>query len=57
MSDLRRPIGIFFSLSGVIVAVTGIASSHRAPLESANVNLHCGIAMLVFGLVMLWLSD
>jgi hypothetical protein len=57
MRDLRRPIGIFFSLSGAILAVTGIATGYRAPLESVNVNLYCGAAMLVFGAVMLWLSD
>ena len=57
MNDLRTPIGTFFSLSGVIVAITGLASSYRAPLESANVNLYCGAAMLIFGIFMLWLSD
>jgi hypothetical protein len=57
MRDLRTPIGIFFSLSGAILVITGIASSYRAPLESANVNLYCGASMLLFGGVMLWLSD
>jgi hypothetical protein len=57
MRDLRTPIGIFFLLSGTILAITGIASSYRAPLESANVNLYCGASMLLFGGVMLWLSD
>jgi len=57
MNDLRTPIGTFFSLSGLILAITGLASSYRAPLESANINLYCGAAMLVFGVFMLWLSD
>jgi hypothetical protein len=57
MKDLRTPIGIFFLLSGAILAITGMASSYRAPLETANVNLYCGISMLVFGGIMLWLSE
>lgn len=56
MRDLRIPIGGFFSLAGVIIAITGIVTDHRARLESANVNLYCGAGMLMFGLVMLWLS-
>lgn len=57
MRDLRTPIGIFFLLTGIILAITGIATGYRAPLESANVNLYCGASMLVFGAVMLWLSE
>jgi hypothetical protein len=57
MRDLRRPIGIFFLLTGAILAITGIATGYRAPLESGNVNLYCGASMLLFGGVMLWLSE
>ena len=57
MKDLRTPIGIFFSLTGAILAITGMAANYRAPLESLNVNLYCGASMLAFGAVMLWLSD
>jgi hypothetical protein len=56
VNDLRIPIGGFFTLVGVILAVTGIASGERARLESANINLYCGVALLVFGVVMLWLA-
>ena len=56
MSDLRIPIGIFFTLIGLLVVITGLAASYRAPLESANVNLYSGVSMLVFGGVMLWLA-
>ena len=48
---------MFFSLIGAILAVTGVAAGYRAPLESANVNLYCGASMLLFGGVMLWLSE
>ena len=56
MRDLRTPIGLFFTLVGVILAITGLAASNRAPLEAANVNLYCGLSMLVFGGLMLWLA-
>jgi hypothetical protein len=56
MSDLRVPIGIFFTLVGLLVGITGLATAYRAPLEFANVNLYCGVSMLVFGGVMLWLA-
>ena len=56
MRDLRTPIGIFFTLIGLILAITGVATGNRAPLETANVNLYCGASMLVFGGLMLWLA-
>ena len=56
MRDLRIPIGVFFTLIGLVLAVTGVVTDSRAPLESANVNLYCGVTMLVFGGVMLWLG-
>jgi hypothetical protein len=56
MRDLRIPIGLFFALAGVILAVTGLVTENRAPLETANVNLYCGVSILIFGGVMLWLA-
>jgi hypothetical protein len=56
MSDLRISIGGFFVLVGTIVGATGLAADYQAPLESANVNLYCGVSMLIFGTVMLWLA-
>jgi hypothetical protein len=56
MNDLRIPIGSFFLLVGVILAITGIVADYQARLESANVNLYCGASMLIFGAVMLWLA-
>lgn len=56
MSDLRIPIGIFFTLVGLLVGITGLAADYRAPFDTANVNLFCGISMLAFGGVMLWLA-
>jgi hypothetical protein len=54
MRDLRIPIGLFFTLAGLILAITGVATDNRAPLETANVNLYCGVSMLVFGELMVW---
>jgi len=49
-------IGGFFVLVGAIVGAAGLTADYRAPLEGANVNLYCGVSMLIFGLVMLWLA-
>ena len=56
MNDLRIPIGSFFALVGLILCAVGLVADYQAPLESVNVNLYCGVAMLIFGAVMLWLS-
>ncbi|HLJ47025.1 MAG TPA: hypothetical protein VKU01_13500 [Bryobacteraceae bacterium] len=57
MEDLRGPIGLFFLLTGLILVVASFAMpGARAPLTDANVNLYCGLPMLVFGSVMLWLA-
>ncbi len=51
--DLRLPAGYFFSGVGLLLVIMGFVASSRAPLTDANVNLYSGIAMLVFGLIML----
>jgi hypothetical protein len=57
MLDLRIPSGSFFLLLGLILVGLGIFKPElRAPLSETNVNLYAGIAMAVFGGVMLWLS-
>ena len=56
MNDLRIPIGSFFALVGLILIAVGLAEDYQAPLESANVNLYCGVSMLIFGAVMLGLA-
>jgi len=52
--DLRLPIGILFSLFGVILIATGLLSSPAAYAQSLgiNMNLWWGLVMLVFGVVM-----
>jgi multisubunit Na+/H+ antiporter MnhG subunit len=54
--DIRLPIGILFSLLGVILAAYGILgdpSQYRQSLD-VNINLAWGTVLLVFGVVM-WL--
>ena len=55
--DLRLPIGLMFSIFGVLLAGYGVASNPAIYQRSlgVNVNLWWGLVLLVFGLVMLWL--
>ena len=57
MLDLRIPTGLFFALTGFILTGMGIfASSTRAALSDANVNLYTGAVMLAFGAFLLLLA-
>jgi uncharacterized membrane protein HdeD (DUF308 family) len=50
MLDLRIPSGWFFAIVGVILLVFGLFEPDaRSTLTDANVDLYCGIAMLLFG--------
>jgi len=55
--DLRKPSGYLFSLLGAVLTMMGIVDSgERAPLTGFNVNLYAGIAMLLFGIILLLLA-
>jgi hypothetical protein len=58
MWDLRLPAGLFFFGLGVILTVYGLlVPAARARLAPGiNVNLDCGIVMLVFGAILLLLA-
>ena len=57
MLDLRIPSGFFFALLGVILTLLSVVSPDlRAPLTAGNVNLDCGIFMIVFGGLLLLLA-
>jgi hypothetical protein len=57
MWDLRTPSGLFFAILGVILCLTGLIDRNlRAPLTNVNVNLYAGLAMLLFGGILLWLA-
>jgi hypothetical protein len=53
MNDLRNPIGLFFTLVGLMLAFDW---RETAPLTAAPVNLYVGSTMVLFGLVMVWLA-
>ena len=52
--DLRFPIGLMFSLFGLLLTGYGIISPTQT--QGININLWWGLVMLVFGLLMLWLG-
>jgi drug/metabolite transporter (DMT)-like permease len=58
MDDLRRPTGLLFGLLGIILLVYALINpAVRAPLvPETNVNLWCGLMLLIFGGCLLWLS-
>jgi hypothetical protein len=55
--DLRLPIGLMFSIIGVLLTVFGLISDDAIYARSLgiNVNLWWGLVLLVFGMVMLGL--
>jgi uncharacterized membrane protein (UPF0136 family) len=56
--DIRLPLGILFSLLGLILFVYGVASDPSLYQQSLgiNVNLYWGIVLLAFGVFMFVLS-
>jgi hypothetical protein len=60
MVDIRIPIGLMFSILGVLITGYGLFTvSDTAMYQKSlgiNVNIIMGVLMLVFGLLMLWFS-
>ncbi len=58
--DIRLPLGMMFAIVGALLAGFGAVTSSSAMYAKhslgVNVNLWSGLAMLAFGLVMLWLA-
>ena len=54
--DIRRLIGGLFMLYGLILLVLGIAGSHhiKTKADGINIDLWTGLAMLVFGALMVF---
>jgi hypothetical protein len=54
--DLRLPIGILFSLYGIVLVIFGALSNKDLYARSLgyNVNLWWGLVLLVFGALMLF---
>lgn len=56
--DIRNPIGLLFTLLGAILIGLGLFGNEAAKkannvAETVNINLWWGVAMLIFGVVML----
>jgi protein-S-isoprenylcysteine O-methyltransferase Ste14 len=56
--DIRLPIGLMFTVFGVLLIVYGFVSDKSIYQRSLgmNVNLGWGVVLLIFGLVMLALG-
>jgi len=53
--DLRIPMGLMFTLVGLILTVFGLVTNHAAMYDRTdqlNINLIWGLVLLVFGLTM-----
>ncbi len=51
--DIRWPIGLMFTLIGVLLVAFGIFKSANSVSLGININLIWGIVLLVFGVLML----
>jgi hypothetical protein len=55
--DLRIPVGLMFTLTGLILTVFGLKTNGDLALYArclgVNLNLWWGLALLAFGLIML----
>ena len=60
MVDIRIPIGLMFTIIGVIISILGIFTSSDTVMYQKSlgiiVNLIMGVLILVFGLVMLFFA-
>jgi hypothetical protein len=61
MVDIRIPIGLMFSVLGVLITIFGFVTMSDTGMYQRslgiNVNLVMGVVMLVFGLIMLYMSQ
>jgi protein-S-isoprenylcysteine O-methyltransferase Ste14 len=61
MVDIRIPIGLMFSVLGVLITIFGIVTKSDTAMYQRslgiNVNLVMGVVMLIFGLIMLYMSQ
>lgn len=55
--DIRWPIGLMFTLIGVLLTIYGAATGGNPIYQRSlgeNINLVWGIVLLIFGVLMLW---
>ena len=60
MVDIRLPIGLMFSILGILITAFGIVTISDTQMYQRslgiNINIIMGIIMLIFGLGMLWFA-
>jgi sulfite exporter TauE/SafE len=60
MVDIRMPIGLMFSILGLIISAYGLITiSNTEMYEKSlgiNINIIMGVVMLIFGLIMLYFA-
>ena len=60
MVDIRIPIGLMFSILGLMISVYGLITMSDSEIYrkslGININILMGVVMLVFGLVMLYFA-
>lgn len=58
--DIKLPIGLMFSIFGVMLSLYGLFTNGNNELYhrslGVNINLWCGVGMLIFGVIMLVLT-
>jgi uncharacterized protein YhhL (DUF1145 family) len=60
MVDIRIPIGLMFTIIGILISVFGFVTVSNTEMYQKslgiNVNIIMGLLMLVFGLIMLYFA-
>jgi hypothetical protein len=57
--DIRTPIGLLFTLLGVIITAQGFFTRGAAMYKHSlniNINIYTGVGLLIFGGLMLWMA-
>jgi cytochrome c-type biogenesis protein CcmH/NrfF len=54
--DVRLPLGLMFTIIGLLLAAYGGFAQDSVNAAGININLWWGLVLLVFGGVMLWLQ-
>jgi hypothetical protein len=61
MVDIRIPIGLMFSILGVLITLFGLLTKSDTVMYQKsfgiNVNIVMGVLMLIFGLIMLFFAS
>jgi uncharacterized membrane protein len=56
--DIRLPIGMLFTIFGIMLIAFGVLSNPALYVQSLgiNINLNWGVVLLIFGAIMLFLG-